>query len=210
MSGEAYAYFPGCTLKNKALELDSYARSSAEALGFSIDEIDEWQCCGGTYPLAKDEIATKLSSIRALSDAHAAGRDLVTLCSACYNVIKQVNNDIRTDESFAAKVNAYLAPDGISYHGEAEVVHFLEVLRDKIGWANVKAAAKKSAPITAASSSGRQMRCNSTIRKIRKYWKILLKQSGERRSSIRFGMNAAAPTRFLKIRKFPKSGRRRY
>ncbi len=142
MSGEAYAYFPGCTLKNKALELDSYARSSAEALGFSIDEIDEWQCCGGTYPLAKDEIATKLSSIRALSDAHAAGRDLVTLCSACYNVIKQVNNDIRTDESFAAKVNAYLAPDGISYHGEAEVVHFLEVLRDKIGWANVKAAVK--------------------------------------------------------------------
>ncbi|MBP5753322.1 MAG: disulfide reductase, partial [Treponema sp.] len=50
-----YAYFPGCTLKNKALDLDVYARKSAEALGFTLEEIPEWQCCGGEYPMAKDE-----------------------------------------------------------------------------------------------------------------------------------------------------------
>lgn len=137
-----YAYFPGCTLKNKAKELDVYARASAECLGFALEEITEWQCCGGTYPLAKDEIATKLSSVRALSDAQKAGQDLVTICSACYNVIKQVNNDIQTDENIALKVNNYLKTDGIEYHGETKVLHFLEVLRDKIGWANVKAAVK--------------------------------------------------------------------
>ena len=89
-----YSYFPGCTLKNKATDLDFYARKSAEVLGFTLEEIPEWQCCGGEYPLAKDEIATKLSSVRALADAHNSGKDLVTLCSACYNVLKQVNNDI--------------------------------------------------------------------------------------------------------------------
>ena len=94
-----YSYFPGCTLKNKALDLDVYARQSSEALGFTLEELPEWQCCGGEYPMAKDEIASKLSSVRALANARDSGKDLVTLCSACYNVLKQVNNDVATDSS---------------------------------------------------------------------------------------------------------------
>ncbi len=137
-----YSYFPGCTLKNKAQDLDIYARKSAEALGFSLEEIPEWQCCGGTYPLAKDEIATKLASVRALANAKDSGHDLVTLCSACYNVIKQVNDDMQNDENVILKVNNYLKEDGIEYHGETKVVHYLEVLRDVVGWDNVKKAVK--------------------------------------------------------------------
>ena len=53
-----YSYYPGCTLKNKAKDLDEYARISARALGIELEEIDEWQCCGGVYPMASDEIAT--------------------------------------------------------------------------------------------------------------------------------------------------------
>ena len=64
-----YSYYPGCTLKNKAKDLDEYARISARALGIELEEIDEWQCCGGVYPMARDEIATKLASVRALNDA---------------------------------------------------------------------------------------------------------------------------------------------
>ncbi len=146
MENATYSYFPGCTLKNKAKDLDAYARASAEALGFSLEEIPEWQCCGGVYPTAKDEVAQKLSSVRALAAARDSSRDLVTLCSACYNVLKQVNQDARSDENFALKANNYLKKDGIEYHGEANVVHFLEVLRDKVGWANVKAAVKN--PLT--------------------------------------------------------------
>ena len=54
-----YSYFPGCTLKNKAKDLDKYARECAKVLGFELEEIPEWQCCGAVYPLASDEIATK-------------------------------------------------------------------------------------------------------------------------------------------------------
>ena len=53
-----YSYFPGCTLKNKAKDLDKYARECAKVLGFELEEIPEWQCCGAVYPLASDEIAT--------------------------------------------------------------------------------------------------------------------------------------------------------
>lgn len=146
MENTTYSYFPGCTLKNKAKDLDAYARASAEVLGFSLEEIPEWQCCGGVYPTAADEVAQKLSSVRALAAARDAGRELVTLCSACYNVLKQVNADMQNNEFVDFKANNYLKKDGIEYHGEANVVHFLEVLRDKVGWANVKAAVKN--PLT--------------------------------------------------------------
>ena len=132
-----YSYYPGCTLKNKAKDLDRYARLSAQALGITLEEIENWQCCGGVYPMAKDEIATKLSSVRALADAKAHGRDLITLCSACHNVLKQVNNDMLTDEDICTRANNYLKLDE-EYHGETKVIHFLEMLRDVIGFDALK------------------------------------------------------------------------
>lgn len=137
-----YSYFPGCTFKNKAIELDAYARFSAEALGFELKEIEEWQCCGGVYPMSQKEVAPKLPSVRALADARDNNQDLVTLCAACYNVLKQTNDAILNDGFTAFKANTYLKEDGVEYNGETKVLHFLEILRDVIGWDNVKAAVK--------------------------------------------------------------------
>ena len=128
-----YSYYPGCTLKTKAKELDRYARLSAEALGISVEEIPEWQCCGGVYPLAKDEIATKLSSVRALMAAREKDGVLLTLCSACHNVIKQVNRDMKEDEYISSRVNNYIAAE-TPYKGETKVIHYLEMLRDVVGF----------------------------------------------------------------------------
>lgn len=132
-----FSYFPGCTLKTKAKDLDAYARKSAEALGITLEELPDWQCCGGVYPMAKDEIATKLSSVRALNSAKALKRDLITVCSACHHVIKRVNSDMKTDEDMRAKVNNYLKLDE-DYAGETKVIHYLEMLRDVVGFDNLK------------------------------------------------------------------------
>lgn len=133
-----YSYFPGCTLKTKGKELDIWGRKSAEALGFRLEELPDWQCCGAVYPMAKDEIATRLSSVRSLVSAREEGRELVTLCSACHHVIKRVNNDLRCDEVIRDRVNRYLKLDE-PYSGETNVLHYLEVLRDRIGFAELAA-----------------------------------------------------------------------
>ena len=132
-----YSYYPGCTLKNKARELDRYARASAKALGFELREIENWQCCGGVYPLGNDEIATKLSSVRALNEAKERGEELVTLCSACHHVIKRVNDDMKNCDDIRNRANNYLKLD-TPYAGETNVLHFLEVLRDRVGFDELK------------------------------------------------------------------------
>lgn len=139
------SYFPGCTLRTKAKELDDYARKSAAALGVELCEIENWQCCGGVFTSARDEIATKLSSVRALLAAQNSERPLVTVCSACHNVIKQTNHAMCTDADFAAKVNRYMAQDESfsgPYTGETQVLHYLELLRDTVGFDKVAAAVK--------------------------------------------------------------------
>ena len=132
-----YSYYPGCTLKNKAQDLDFYARASALALGFELEEVEEWQCCGGVYPLGSDEIASKLSSVRALNEAKVKGQSLVTLCSACHHVIKRVNDDMKNVDDIRTRANNYMQLEE-PYAGETEVLHFLEVLRDKVGFDKLK------------------------------------------------------------------------
>ena len=128
-----YSYYPGCTLRTKAKDLDDFARASAKALGFEHEEIVDWQCCGGVYPLGSDEIATKLSSVRALNSAKEKGQDLVTLCSACHHVIKRVNDDMKNVSDIRERANNYMKLE-TPYGGETTVLHFLEVLRDKVGF----------------------------------------------------------------------------
>ncbi|MBQ7968633.1 MAG: CoB--CoM heterodisulfide reductase iron-sulfur subunit B family protein [Clostridia bacterium] len=130
------SYFPGCTLKNKAKELDRYSYKCAEVLGITLEEIEEWQCCGGVFVTAKNEVASKLSSVRALKAAMKKDQPLVTVCSGCHNVIKQTNYAMQNDKEFADKVNRYMAED--AYNGETEVYHYLELLRDTIGFDKVK------------------------------------------------------------------------
>ena len=128
-----FSYFPGCTLKTKAKELDQTTRASCEALGIVLQELPQWQCCGAVYPQAKDEIATKLSAVRALAAAGELGQELVTVCSACHHVIKRVNHDVQTDADMALRANNYLKLD-TPYTGETNVLHLLEVLRDRLGF----------------------------------------------------------------------------
>lgn len=132
-----FSYYPGCTLRNKAKDLDAYARASAKALGFELEELSDWQCCGGVYPLGTDEIASKLASVRALAQARDKGQALVTLCSACHHVLKRVNDDMQNVDDIRIRANNYMKLD-TPYEGETKILHFLEVLRDEIGFDELK------------------------------------------------------------------------
>ena len=139
-----YAYFPGCTLKTKGKELDLWGRKAAEALGFTLQELPQWQCCGAVYPMAKDEIATRLSSVRAILSATEQNQDLVTLCSACHHVIKRVKGDLQRDAAIRDRVSRYLGTE--LPEETCGVLHYLEVLRDRIGFGEI--AKKVTNPLT--------------------------------------------------------------
>jgi heterodisulfide reductase subunit B len=128
------AYYPGCTLKTRARNLEEPAVASMEALGLKLDELPGWNCCGAVYSLAEDDLIHKVAPVRNLIRARKQGAgELVALCAFCLNTLKRANLLMKEDAEKRDTVNDFI-DEGMAYRGEVKVVHLLEVLRDKIGW----------------------------------------------------------------------------
>ncbi|SHO42760.1 CoB--CoM heterodisulfide reductase iron-sulfur subunit B family protein [Desulfopila aestuarii] len=136
------SYYPGCTLKTKAKNLDRAAIASLEALGVEVEEIDRWNCCGAVYSLTADDLIHMVGPVRNLIRAKEQGADkLVTLCSMCYNTLARANQLMREDTVKRDTINRFM-DDEIDYAGEVEVVHYLSFLEQEIGWEKLKEAVK--------------------------------------------------------------------
>lgn len=126
-----YSYFPGCTLHAQARNFEVSALATARVLGLELSELTDWQCCGAVFPLTTDNHLPLVSPYRSLASAHTRGENLVTMCAGCYNVLKRTNAMVKEDEEVRVKLGAFV---GEEYSGEREVLHFLEVLRDTVGF----------------------------------------------------------------------------
>jgi heterodisulfide reductase subunit B len=128
------AYYPGCTLKTRARNLEVPAVASMDALGLKLDEVPRWNCCGAVYSLAEDDLIHRVAPVRNLVRVKKQGKtELVTLCAFCLNSLKRANLLMRDDVEKRDTLNDFI-DEGIDYSGEVKVVHLLEVLRDDVGW----------------------------------------------------------------------------
>lgn len=136
------SYYPGCTLKSKARNFEDSALASLAALGIEVEELDRWNCCGAVYSLTEDDLLHQLGPVRVLIRAQEAGsQQVVTLCSQCYNTLARANRLMREDPEKSHTLNEFMTEEA-DYRGEVEVVHFLQLIRDRIGWDGLRAAVK--------------------------------------------------------------------
>jgi heterodisulfide reductase subunit B len=135
-----YQYFPGCTLYTKGKSLDEAGKRAGAKLGFTLEEMPYWTCCGATFPLAEDYDMALASPTRVLARGRKAGDKLVTLCAVCHNVLKRTNHVMKTNPERRAKVTDFIEEP---YEGDLDVVHYLEVLRDEVGFETLAARVEK-------------------------------------------------------------------
>ena len=129
-------YYPGCTLKSKALAFDQSARATAGALGIELVEMENFTCCGALYPQTTENLMPLLAPARILVQAQRMGSEhLMTLCSFCYNTLKRANKTLKEDVRTRTTLSEFLEEP---YEGNVNVVHLLEVLRDSIGYETLK------------------------------------------------------------------------
>lgn len=136
------SYYPGCTLKTKAKNLDIAAVASLEALGVEVEEIERWNCCGAVHSLTADDLIHQVGPVRNLIRAKEMGADkLVTLCSMCYNTLARANEIMKNDPEKRDTINRFMDEE-IDYTGDIEVVHYLTFLKENIGWEKLKSSVK--------------------------------------------------------------------
>jgi heterodisulfide reductase subunit B len=134
------AYYPGCTLKTKAANLELAAMEALKKVGVEFQELERWNCCGAVFSLADDDLIHHVAPIRNLIRVQESGYDtVVTICSQCYNTLARANQLVRNDESKLETINLFMdeEPD---YKADIEVLHYLTLLRDHVGWDRLREA----------------------------------------------------------------------
>jgi heterodisulfide reductase subunit B len=131
-------YFPGCTLKTTAKNFESSAVKSAEKLGVEMVELPKWNCCGTVSSLASDDLMKHLAPVRdfirveEMNEAGVVDNEyrMLTLCSMCFNTLKQTNARVKASPEDLESVNnfMYLEKD---YQGKVEVTHLFELLDER-------------------------------------------------------------------------------
>jgi len=136
------SYYPGCTLKTKAANLDRTAVAALEALGVTLEELPRWNCCGAVFSLSDDNLINLLAPVRDLIRTREQGETrLLTACSMCYNTLARANMVMREDEEKRYTINSFMEEEP-DYEGEVEVLHLLSFLRDEVGWDTVREKVK--------------------------------------------------------------------
>lgn len=137
------SYYPGCTLKTKAKNLEAAAIASMQVLGYELEELPRWNCCGAVHSLADDDLIHQVAPVRDLIRTKEQGSDkLVTLCSMCYNSLARANLIMRHDEEKRKTINDFMDEE-IDYQGEVEVLHLLTFLSNVVGWDKISEKVKK-------------------------------------------------------------------
>jgi heterodisulfide reductase subunit B len=104
-----------------------------------LREMKDWLCCGAVFSNTSDNIMTNSGPNRILARAQSEGNILVTLCAGCHNVLKRTSIQAKRDRAKQDQINEF---NEETYSGEMDVLHFLEILRDRVGFDKIKESVK--------------------------------------------------------------------
>ncbi|MEM2870201.1 MAG: CoB--CoM heterodisulfide reductase iron-sulfur subunit B family protein [Thermoplasmata archaeon] len=136
-------YYPGCTLKTSAKPLERSAFAVARVLGYELVEMKEWNCCGVVASLTTDDLMRHLAPLRNLIHVEDEGRDrVVCLCEMCSNTLKQTHNRMVERPEDLEKLSSFMDEEH-RYKKSVRVLHFLELLRDEVGFDKLRKRVKR-------------------------------------------------------------------
>ena len=87
-----YAYYPGCSLESGSAAYDVSVRAVADVLGFELEELDDWNCCGATEYFSQDELVATSVIARNLAICRPDQQQLVAPCAACFLNLKKTDH----------------------------------------------------------------------------------------------------------------------
>ena len=127
-----YAFFPGCVSRGGCPELYPATKLICEKLDIELQEMPAASCTGAGVLQEKNELLGDTLNARTFAMAEALDLPILTICSTCQGVMSQANYRLKNPE-YLAKVNGFLAEEGLEYKGNARPKHLLWVLVEDVG-----------------------------------------------------------------------------
>lgn len=148
-----YLFFKGCTIPVKLPNIESIALEVLPELGIELVEVDQFSCCPDPIQIqGANQYFWLATAARNLAIAEEKGFNIMTLCNGCLNTLSIANHKLNTNPQLMAAVNNVLATIGKEYKGTVKIKHFLQVIKDDIGFDDLKN--KVTRPLTGLKIAG--------------------------------------------------------
>jgi heterodisulfide reductase subunit B len=139
-----FAYYPGCSAEGSGIEYGMSMERTAKILGFELQELEDWNCCGATSGHNTDKLLSLALPARNLAIAEKTGLNMmIAPCAACYSRHRNAEHAVQHDPEMKKKIEQVL---DMELEGTSETLSIIDVLVNKIG--TDKIAAKVTNPLT--------------------------------------------------------------
>ena len=126
-------YYPGCSLHATAREFSESLHAVVQRLEVSMQEIDDWACCGASSAHGHSHLLSVALPARTLALAEEQGMDsILAPCAACYGRLAGASHELETDAELADKVRGILQRPLENNLEIINVVAFLQGLAKQI------------------------------------------------------------------------------
>ena len=141
-----YSYFPGCAMDGTAAAYKMSVHEVARVLEMELVELEDWNCCGSTASASSNGVASQSIVARNLALASEKEWDLVTPCSACYTVLKNVQANVQRYPNLKVRVEEVLRNGRAPYTLKPflNIRHLLEVVMQDVGLETIGSKAVRS------------------------------------------------------------------
>jgi heterodisulfide reductase subunit B2 len=129
MAETTYSYFPGCSMATTAKESNDSLINFAKDLDITLEELDDWNCCGSSSAHSIDPTLADQLAMRNLSLA-PTDRPLLVACPSCNLRLQQANIKLQEDEAAREKYEEWF---GQPAPRDLRIIHFFELL-DQMDW----------------------------------------------------------------------------
>jgi heterodisulfide reductase subunit B len=130
-----FGYYPGCSLSGTAKEFDLSLKEVLKNLNTSLQEINDWCCCGASSAHSASHLLAVALPARNLILAKEQGmKEVLAPCAACFNRLKVAQHELKTDEHIRIKTDELL---GIKYSDGINVLNLISFFQ-QIGLDKIK------------------------------------------------------------------------
>lgn len=119
-------FYPGCSLTGSSREYSESVKALANAVGFELLEVPDWNCCGATAAHNLSHDLSLALPARILAAAENAGmEEVVVPCAACYSRLFVTRHELLENEDLKNKISEII---GNEYKGTARIINILEMI----------------------------------------------------------------------------------
>jgi len=125
-----FSFYPGCTAHSTAIEYSMSIHAVFDALGVSLSDIEDWNCCGAAAAHSLNNMLGLALPARNIAKAQEKDLTLAVPCAGCFNALKRAEKALAPGSDKREQLENIV---GFTYRDTLRIKSLVDVVVNDIG-----------------------------------------------------------------------------